>query len=242
MTPKKLTKSEEQVLKKGLTFCPSTGLNYAQTRIDLFRFSRKLRLFKFFKIKGHPEKHIDTSSESIGSASIHGTLTGEDLDLLQILSSQEIQSTGSVPNVQQIEGFGIQQKPAKTSFQPQSTFSPTTTCDAIDIFEETIVRDLQRHRMGSKIKYQANLTKAQRNAIIQIQQDSSIICKPSDKGGNVVLLTREYSIKEAQRQLSDLKNYQPISKEQYSRSITSYHDLLTKWFDRGMLSDKEHTF
>ena len=38
-----VTEAERSVLELGLSFCPNSNFDYAQTRVDLFLFTRKLK-------------------------------------------------------------------------------------------------------------------------------------------------------------------------------------------------------
>jgi hypothetical protein len=52
-----ITKEQERVLEKGLTFCPTPGRpDYSDIWLDFKEFHRKLELKKFFKdnLKGNP--------------------------------------------------------------------------------------------------------------------------------------------------------------------------------------------
>ncbi|KAJ1140052.1 hypothetical protein NDU88_006413, partial [Pleurodeles waltl] len=46
-----LNNEEESLLALGLSFCPTNNFDYVQTRIDLFHFTRKLKLKKWYKNK-----------------------------------------------------------------------------------------------------------------------------------------------------------------------------------------------
>ena len=51
LSKKELSHIEVQTLKLGLSFCPSKGFDFVQTRIDLFLFVRKLKLQRIYKSK-----------------------------------------------------------------------------------------------------------------------------------------------------------------------------------------------
>ena len=42
LSEKSLTSDEVSVLAKGLTFCPQSNYDYVQTRIDVYKYIRKL--------------------------------------------------------------------------------------------------------------------------------------------------------------------------------------------------------
>ena len=52
-----------------------------------------------------------------------------------------------------------------------------------------------------------NLTNKQYQLLEELQNNNSIVIKKADKGSNIVIMDREFYIKEAMRQLSDTKFY-----------------------------------
>ena len=52
-----------------------------------------------------------------------------------------------------------------------------------------------------------NLTNKQYQSLEELQNNNSIVIKKADKGSNIVIMDREFYIKEAMRQLSDTKFY-----------------------------------
>lgn len=103
LTSRKLTKIEEATLKKGLASCPTQGFEYTQTRKDLYLSIRKLKLHKFFKIKGlnRREQAAPTTAAITTPTDI---LPGDDLETLLLLECQyESNDTGEgVGNISNI--------------------------------------------------------------------------------------------------------------------------------------------
>ena len=57
-----------------------------------------------------------------------------------------------------------------------------------------------------------NMTNEEYKILEELKEMRSIVIKKADKGSNIVILNREYYIKEAMRQLSDKKFYRQCSK------------------------------
>ena len=57
------------------------------------------------------------------------------------------------------------------------------------------------------------MTNSEYKIIENLKENNSIVIKKSDKGSNIVILDREYYIKEAMRQLSDKKFYKECTKD-----------------------------
>lgn len=76
-------------------------------------------------------------------------------------------------------------KPKK--FKPKSwKFPDLMTCPAIWAFLQHSIKDLKRNHWQD---LPPNLTRNQQLALKQLQKSSDIIIKPSDKGGNIVIMT-----------------------------------------------------
>ncbi|KAJ1093527.1 hypothetical protein NDU88_006627 [Pleurodeles waltl] len=206
-----LTKTEKEVLQLGLSFCPSSRFDYTQTRIDLFKFIRKLKLLKVHMM--HPKKDAKNTNELTVE---RDNLTGADLEALLTLYSLDDSSPGT-RNFDTEEILAIlSQLSGISNFRSKSTLFPQTPHDAIDAFND---KELMKLRARDDSWMGQNLTTQQQQALSALERDTQLLIKPSDKGGKVVLLTKEYDEEEALRQLRDSRCYEPIGKEDYTQSI-----------------------
>ncbi|XP_078524832.1 vomeronasal type-2 receptor 26-like [Lissotriton helveticus] len=178
-----------------------------------------------------------------------GIVSIRDLDTLAILEElrdeNSTQSVLSKDNAIRAAEMGVTQVGEKSPFKPPSQFCPQLPTDAIDIFSDTVIQELQTLRTKeekSKRKIKWNLPFSKRKAMQNLERDESIIIKPSDKGGNVVLQTRDNYCKEAKRQLHDKDNHAFTTEEDYNKSIQDYANLIYKWYGRGTLSREELLF
>ncbi|KAJ1129797.1 hypothetical protein NDU88_008162 [Pleurodeles waltl] len=75
------------------------------------------------------------------------------------------------------------------------------------MFETVVVQKLKE--LAPKNQWQNdNGSKLEREAIYHLQRDKSIVIRQSDKGGNVVILSREMFLEEGYRQLNDKECYE----------------------------------
>ncbi|XP_078540011.1 uncharacterized protein LOC144824927 [Lissotriton helveticus] len=137
----------------------------------------------------------------------------------------------------------IEQEREESPFKPSSVFNPQMPWDTINVYSEAMTNDLLSFRMKqTNAVHAGNITPAERKALQDLLRDPTVIIKPSDKGGNVVLLIRDQYRKEAIRQLSDEKYYQSTNNETYKHIAKLYDELVRKWYDRSMLGTEEHLF
>lgn len=81
LTQVKLNKKEKQILALGLSYCPKTDFDYANTRMDIDKFVRKLKLQKHFALQ------TQTKDTSGGEALALEIATETDQELLETLIS-----------------------------------------------------------------------------------------------------------------------------------------------------------
>lgn len=243
LTTKELTSVEISVLQLGLTFCPQNRLEYTQTRIDFFKFIRKLKLHKFFKMKPTVKevRTLKMQHREVESLTVDDLTTLETLEELGIENRPDSDNSNvDIPT--RVKRFGVDQMAPLTHFKPPSQFLPQMPLDAIDFFSEAVVKDLGRLRENVNTPIQRNLTSAQFKALENLQNDNNVVYKPSDKGGNIVVMSRTQYVDEALRQLQNSQCYELTNKESYQKSIVLYHDLINRWRDMGMLSMEESLF
>ena len=74
-----------------------------------------------------------------------------------------------------------------------------------------LLNDTQQQQQQHTHRPTPNLTQAEKRALKQLKSDNSVILKPADKGGKLVLQHRDHYQLEALRQLNDREFYKPLS-------------------------------
>lgn len=211
LTTKTISKKEKRTLCLGISFCPAVPMNYMDSKIDVFKLCRKLKLRKWHKLK--PAK---SREHHHGERPIHNEeLTIGDIDTMVILHELENDPEGTQMNSDALlilDEMEIRHdKAACTGFKPKSTFLPSMGHDNIDTLLEQVGNDLLNFRQKNWSKkmrnYKHNLTKAQKKAMNDLATDVSIVVRPADKWGNIVILSRDMYVAEATRQLNDSSTY-----------------------------------
>lgn len=135
LTEAVLKTAEIQILSLGLTYCPVNFFAYNQTRIDIFKFIRKIKLMKYFQLN----KYSPVPSNFSSGINVPDTnLQVRDVPLLQTLQNlSDADSTNFESTQEAIINLGINTNQAAISpFRPSSTILPLMPRDAVDIFKE----------------------------------------------------------------------------------------------------------
>ena len=160
-----LTIGEEKLLRRGLSFVPTPKFDMFRWVKDLHLFARKLRWHKHFKlVEKRESRELGIPVDILG-----------DVRLLFSLDK-------TLP-IQDGEGPFTNLKNKSVKMPPQNE----VTC--IGVFLKQAIQDLG---LLSSTPQRYNCGRDEREAIKTLERNKSIIVKPSDKGGNVVLMTREY--------------------------------------------------
>ncbi|XP_078496524.1 uncharacterized protein LOC144752476 [Lissotriton helveticus] len=137
LSKRTLTGDEIKILKKGLSFCPASEFDLVDTKIDLFRYIRKLKFKKIFLL--HPKNtavgtYLENTTEE--PAEEHSNTL---LNLL-LTPTQEIQERGS--QIEENDTVSVTQVRDPSNLRNKSKKLPNASHDAIDVFNEATDQDL----------------------------------------------------------------------------------------------------
>ncbi|XP_068114979.1 uncharacterized protein [Hyperolius riggenbachi] len=108
------------------------------------------------------------------------------------------------------------------------------------IFLDLVTRDFRKLSWTRQTR--DNLTKGERKALDDLRQAKEVIIRPSDKGGNVVLWSRDLYLEEAERQLRDTNTYQSLRSAPYERIAYGVNQWVDDAVEEGVLDEKEESF
>ncbi|KAM8977256.1 SRSF protein kinase 1-like [Pelodytes ibericus] len=110
-----------------------------------------------------------------------------------------------------------------TKLKKKSKFYPTAyKSGALEVFEKAVMGDLCKLKPS---KYDAkNMTKKEMNILKTLQEDEELVIKPADKGGGMVIQSRDNYIQEALRQLEQRDTYLELKKD----PTNDFKKILTK--------------
>ncbi|KAJ1201624.1 hypothetical protein NDU88_005430 [Pleurodeles waltl] len=123
-----------------------------------------------------------------------------------------------------------------SKFKPKSTFLPAIHCDALDVFEREMTKQVKKLRYGVMNVKNNNLSGEQWQALQELKKDHTIVIRQSDKGGNVVIQDTINYVAEGVRQLSDIRCYEEVSWGDVRLMNEKYYDMFMVWRDQGMIT------
>uniref|UniRef100_A0A8C5P9J1 Reverse transcriptase domain-containing protein n=1 Tax=Leptobrachium leishanense TaxID=445787 RepID=A0A8C5P9J1_9ANUR len=107
------------------------------------------------------------------------------------------------------------------------------------MFESLVSTDIDR--MGIKEKNH-NLTKEEKKAIKDLDKDETIIIKPADKGGGIVIWSKEAYNEESLRILGDERTYAKLKNNPITEIRDNLHTLLQDGRDKEILTEREFRY
>ena len=129
-----------------------------------------------------------------------------------------------------------EQKPSTSSFEKKkSAWTPQTGQNqCLDLYLGSINEEIKN--LKSTKKTGPNLTKKLQAALKELKENKDIIIKPADKGGAIVIWSKEQYLKEAERQLSNKQHYKRLfinPTKEYEKKII---DFLVKANKEGWIT------
>ncbi|XP_053567703.1 piRNA biogenesis protein EXD1 [Bombina bombina] len=129
------------------------------------------------------------------------TITGEGLTFSEecsVIDLQELLDTRTGENLIKERDLDF------SKFRKRSNFYPVNSrTHPVETFQKVVERQLRELSEKTK-KCKHNMTLKEKEALNNISSDDRIIVRPSDMGGNVVILNRSDYIAEAKRQFQDM--------------------------------------
>ncbi|CAJ0959711.1 unnamed protein product [Ranitomeya imitator] len=192
----------------------SQGLSFCPTpNWDSFQLERDLqRLYRLVRLKTH-----------------FGTLRGD--------SENRVSPTGDV---------SVAEIPlASLGLRNQSSFNPPQTFHAVETFISFVDKDVKdlshQHRLGL-FPTRANLTPAEKQALFSLRNNRSIIIKPADKGGAIVVMDHTLYTAEVLRQLSDTNTYSIIPRDPTFEIHRKIQSVINIYVDNGTIDQQTAKF
>ncbi|XP_071993373.1 uncharacterized protein [Engystomops pustulosus] len=224
-------------LSKGLNYSLPRDFDFVQFQIDLYKSIRKIALRKLFDNMegGRNDNRVRREGEipCIGPLGfqIDDPLEGTDLTCLTTL-------TDLMTEINNTDDSLIDTDIQLTEFRGgnRSTFCPPLPAgSSIDIFYEQVCRDVKSLIYPTS---NPNLSMAEWKALQKLKRDKSLVIKPADKGGNIVVMSKEYYVEEAERQLHDTSTYVKLSSDPTFKYISQLRTILRRAVENKVLSTK----
>lgn len=230
MTPCPLSTDETAVLQLGLGFCPADPIHITETIKDLYLFARNLT-FKFIYDKERHNINLERElSERTQAFTMDEFRALRDLMLLYDEGSTDdcrmppvLGAPGTIGGPSLETPSLSLPKPPPSKFKPRSRrFPDLSTCPVIWAFLQQTIKDIKQNQWRT---FHPNLTLNQQTALLALQRCSDIVIKPSDKGGNIVIMTHSQYRTMCHTVLSNHAWYTPIAPTRIQMFIEEFRDM-----------------
>ncbi|CAJ0962726.1 unnamed protein product [Ranitomeya imitator] len=127
----------------------------------------------------------------------------------------------------------------------KSFFCPPHTSHAVETFVTFVQNSFHTLRHDSErgaLFYPSNLSLEEKHALTALQDNNSIIIKPANKGGALVVMDKSLYLSEIKRQLSDRSVYCPLNKDPSYNIRHEIDVILHKYSSLGVLDKKTCNF
>ncbi|XP_073422111.1 uncharacterized protein [Dendrobates tinctorius] len=214
-----LTTDELSVLSRGLNFVPVNRFNCFEWVKDLNLFCRKLKWKKFFR---HNSREA-CKQQGLNEEDIEGYEA-----LIGLLNEND-----RVPTA----GKG----PFTTLRNKSERMPPVGDMGNIDIFASLVERDLKK-LAGPEWENKDNLLASERIALEALKKNDQIVVKPSDKGGNMVILNHIEYREMCYAILQDNSTYEVLKENPMASYKEELQLILSGALAEGVISKTEFDF
>ncbi|XP_043943090.1 uncharacterized protein LOC122814881 [Protopterus annectens] len=126
-------------------------------------------------------------------------------------------------------------------FSKPSSFIPNSNV-LVNAFEKLCIRDIYEANVKQGFKphnnLKQNMTRQEREALLELERNEQIIVRPADKGGLIVVLDRDSYKNSISASLKNDSSYEIIGVEQVSGYISRVRMVLEGLFTNGMIDEK----
>ncbi|CAH2222023.1 Hypothetical predicted protein, partial [Pelobates cultripes] len=99
---------------------------------------------------------------------------------------------------------------------------------------------IKLHIYGKRLEL--HLNEPERRALKELTTAADLIIKPSDKGGNVVLMDKEQYLEMCMEHLRDTQAYQKLTKDPSSQFLNELKSIITPALDNRIITQDEFKF
>ncbi|CAH2221128.1 Hypothetical predicted protein [Pelobates cultripes] len=206
-----LNEHHTSLLNKGLSFVPTPNTNKFNWVKDTNLFGRKLALNVIHKRRDQKTaKEIGMSYEDFQTHQM----------LVFLLDEQN-------------PDFKL------TDLKPESWFTPNLSkVSSVDLFIQMTTSAIESLTTSEVLH--DNLTAQQRKALKELNTDRNIIIKPSDKGGNVVIMDRDHYIDMCMEHLKDTSAYRKLTMDPTTLYLSELKHILDAALENYIITSDEH--
>lgn len=164
------------------------------------------------------------------------------VDMFKFFRNIRLREYFSSPNPDtSIEPVGYLPVRTPTPFRSKSYFVPPANRNhSIETYCRLVEKDVA-HLLKNKQDFKSfhNLSKDEKQALLDLQSDTSVLIRPADKGGSVVLMDRTAYVNECHRQLLDNTFYKKLRSDPTSQFQNTIFTVLDGYLNSGQITKKE---
>lgn len=219
-----LTEVHINLLKKGLSFSPTSSMNEFEVYKDVSLFLRKV-LFRLW--------HAKRLNDPLTSESSLDKDEKEAIECLVALLDENFEGD-SDENL-----CHLLRRPSDLKIR-STKMPPLSKHKWLQLFLDQVKLDLMK--INWKWVGPNNLTNSERKALFDLQNAPNLVIKKSDKGGNVVLLSEKLYEDESLRLLGDTSTYKKLTSSPFPALVEALNGKLKLGMEAGLLTKKEFLF
>uniref|UniRef100_A0A8C5W8X4 Reverse transcriptase domain-containing protein n=1 Tax=Leptobrachium leishanense TaxID=445787 RepID=A0A8C5W8X4_9ANUR len=148
--------------------------------------------------------------------------------LVQLLNENEVPEKG----------------PPYSNLKSKATFTPSIKeYDNLELFRKLVCQDIEKLSANPKIEsIEDNLSSKERKALKELTMNTDFIIKPSDKGGNITIMSKDQYEFMVKTLLEDDKVYVRLSQDPTKRYLDQLGEILIRGYEKGHISEEEYKF
>lgn len=133
---------------------------------------------------------------------------------------------------------------SKTFFKPRSTFCPLFQNAALNTFEKKVNFDIENlfKNKNKRTPAHSNLSHKEKTALETLLNDDAIVIKKADKGGAIVVWSKDMYIKEAHQFNFNIEFYQPLTHNPTESLKEDLKEILREAKEKGWITNNESEF
>ena len=119
--------------------------------------------------------------------------------------------------------------PLPPFFIPNPGYEPPAACARTEFYIHEVEQKVNALKDKITARHPSNMDRFSVTALRRLAKDATVVIKPADKNLGVVILSREWYVAEAMRQLSDADVYQRVDEVPMSALFSRLHAWCMRW-------------
>lgn len=227
-----LNKAKTSILARGLSFCPDQDLDRFEVTKDIQLFARKLILKQLYS-KETPKQPKFKLQELIALDNLIALLDeNESPDLIDQIDLEQL--------LGRFDQSDLPQPPVQTFKKKSDKFPALNTNSNVLAFVKLTHNEIRKINITSKKQH--NLSPKEREALKSLASNSTITIKPSDKGGNIVILDNDQYVAICNNILSNQQWYCKISSSKIEKFNKEFYKLMDESYVANLLTKSEYDY